>query len=88
MTAEQLSLLINKLSRDADLREKLHDAADFDAALAIAKEYGFEVCMDDWLAYQKQQNLELTDEEIESIAGGKISAECPDRGSGALCMMV
>jgi predicted ribosomally synthesized peptide with nif11-like leader len=45
-------------------------AADLDAAAAIAKEAGFDVSKADWLKYQAKQTLELSDEELEGVAGG------------------
>ena len=71
MSEEQLSALLAKLKEDAGLQEKLKGAADLDAAVALAKEAGFDVSKADWLKYQAQQTLELSDEELESVAGGK-----------------
>ena len=70
MSEEQLSALLAKLNNDAGLREKLKGAADLDAALAIAKEAGFDVSKADWLRHQAKQTLQLSDEELEGVAGG------------------
>ena len=70
MSEEQLSVLLAKLQEDAGLKEKLKDAADLDAAAAIAKEAGFDVSKSDWLRHQSQQTLELSDTELEEVAGG------------------
>jgi len=70
MSEEQLAALLAKLKDDAGLQEKLKGAADLDAALAIAKEAGFDVSKADWLRYQANQTLELSDEELEGVAGG------------------
>jgi predicted ribosomally synthesized peptide with nif11-like leader len=70
MSEEQLAALLAKLKDDVGLQEKLKGAADLDAALAIAKEAGFDVSKADWLRYQANQTLELSDEELEGIAGG------------------
>ena len=72
MSEEQLSALLAKLKDDVGLQEKLKGAADLDAALAIAKEAGFDVSNADWLKYQAKQTLELSDEELEEVAGGMI----------------
>ena len=37
----------------------------------MAKEAGFDVSKADWLKYQAKQTLELSDEELEGVAGGK-----------------
>jgi predicted ribosomally synthesized peptide with nif11-like leader len=71
MSEEQLSALLAKLKEDAGLMEKLQGAADLDGAVAMAKEAGFDVSKADWLRYQANQTLELSDEELEGVAGGK-----------------
>ena len=70
MSEEQLTALLAKLKDDAALREKLQGAGDLDAAVALAKEAGFDVSKADWLKYSGEQTLELSDEELESAAGG------------------
>ena len=70
MSEDQLSALLAKLHDDAGLREKLKGAADLDAAVALAKEAGFDVSKAAWLKYQAQQTLELSDEELEEAGGG------------------
>ena len=72
MSEEQLTALLAKLKEDAGLREKLQGAGDLDAFLAIAKEAGFSFSKADWLKYQAQQTLELSDEELEGVAGGTV----------------
>ena len=70
MSEEQLTALLAKLKDDAGLQEKLRIAADLDAAVALAKEAGFDVSKADWLKYQAKQTIELSDEELEGVAGG------------------
>jgi predicted ribosomally synthesized peptide with nif11-like leader len=70
MSEEQLTALLAKLKEDAGLQEKLKGAGDLDAAVAMAKEAGFDVSKADWLKHQANQTLELNDEELEGIAGG------------------
>jgi predicted ribosomally synthesized peptide with nif11-like leader len=84
MSEEQLSALLAKLKDDAGLQEKFKGAADLDAAVALAKEAGFDVSKAAWLRYQANQTLELSDEELESITGGLSgqvpwSLDCPGR---------
>jgi predicted ribosomally synthesized peptide with nif11-like leader len=71
MSEEQLAALLAKLKDDAGLQEKLKGAADLDAAVALAKEAGFDVSKADWLRHQAKQTIELSDEELEGVAGGK-----------------
>ena len=70
MSEEQLSALLAKLKDDSGLQEKLKSAADLDAAVALAKKAGFDVRKADWLKYQAKQTIELSDEELEGVAGG------------------
>ena len=71
MSEEQLTALLAKIKEDAGLQEKLKGAADLDAAIALAKEAGFDVSKADWLKYQAKQTVELSDEELEGVAGGR-----------------
>ena len=72
MSEEQLAALLAKLKNDGGLQEKLKGVADIDAAVALAKEAGFDISKDDWLKYQAEQPqpFELSDEELEGISGG------------------
>ena len=67
---EQLSALLAKLKEDAGLMEKIKSAADLDGALELVKEAGFDVSKSDLLRHQAKQILELSDEELEGVAGG------------------
>ena len=69
MSEEQLTALLAKLKDDAGLQEKLKDAANLDAAVAMAKEAGFDVSKADCLRHQAKQTLEMSDEELEEVAG-------------------
>ena len=79
MSEEQLAALLAKLRDDGGLQEKLKDAPDLDAVLARAKEAGFDISKAAWLRYQANQTLELSDEELEGIAGGR------DTDGGFVC---
>ncbi len=70
MSEEQLTALLAKLKEDAGLRDRLKGAANLDAAVAIAKEAGFDVSKADWLNHQAKQTLGLSDKELESLSGG------------------
>ena len=72
MSEEQLSAFLAALKVDAGLQGKFKAATDLDAAVAIAKEAGFDVNKVDLLRYhQAKQTLELTDAELERVAGGE-----------------
>lgn len=70
MSEEQLAALLAKLKVDGALQEKLKGASDLDAVVAIAKEAGFDVIKDECLKHQAKQTTELSDEELEDVAGG------------------
>jgi predicted ribosomally synthesized peptide with nif11-like leader len=70
MSEEQLTTLLAKIKDDAGLREKLQGVANLDAALALVKEAGFDVSKEAWLKYQANQTQELSDADLESVAGG------------------
>ena len=80
MSEEQLKSFLEKVKTDTGLKEKLKAAADSDAVLAIAKEAGFSISADDL----KNAQSELSDEELEGVAGGecwkKWSIPWPDDG--------
>ena len=66
MSEEQLKAFLENAQGDISLQEKLKAAADADAVTAIAKEAGFNVSADDLTKAQS----ELSDEELEGVAGG------------------
>ena len=70
MSAEQLTAFWAAVEGDPSLEETLKGAADLDAAVAVAKEAGFDVSKADLLEYQAQQTLELSDVELEGVVGG------------------
>jgi predicted ribosomally synthesized peptide with nif11-like leader len=76
MSEQQLTALLAKLKDDAGLREKLQGAADLDAALALVKDAGFDVSKAEWLKAQASKILELSDEELENVAGGISGNHC------------
>ena len=69
MSEEQLKAFLEKVKGDINPQEKLKAAAaDNDAVAAIAKEAGFNISADDLTKDQ----YELSDEELEGVAGGCI----------------
>ena len=69
MSEEQLKAFLEKVKGDNNLQEKLRAAADSNAVAAIAKEAGFSISADDLTKAQS----ELSEEELEGVAGGGIS---------------
>ena len=68
MSEEQLKAFLEKVKADTSLQEKLKAAADANTVAAIAKEAGFSISADD--LKNAQSTIELSDEELEGVAGG------------------
>jgi predicted ribosomally synthesized peptide with nif11-like leader len=66
MSEEQLKAFLEAVKADAGLQEKLKAAADADTFVAIAKAAGFVISAEELLT----SGRELSDEELEGIAGG------------------
>jgi predicted ribosomally synthesized peptide with nif11-like leader len=78
MSEEQLKAFLNALEADTGLQAKIEAAVEGEidtpdetaAVLAIAKEAGFGITAADLLRFEAQNILELSDEELERVAGG------------------
>lgn len=82
MSQEQLSALLAKVKVDADLRQKFEAVTSFDAAVSLAKAAGFDVSVADFAKGQASHILELSDADLESVAGGNIGGDI-GRGVGS-----
>ena len=71
MSEEQLKAFLEAVKADAGLQEKLNAAADADAVVAIAKEMGF-VISADLLQGFPGLGRDISEEELEGVAGGRI----------------
>jgi predicted ribosomally synthesized peptide with nif11-like leader len=76
MSEEQLKAFLEKVKADTSLQEKLKTAANANAVAAIAKDAGFVISFDDL----KNTQSEISDQELEGVAGGKIFAWITDGG--------
>ena len=72
MSEEQLKAFLEKVKTDTSLQEKLKAAADANAVAAIAKEAGFSISADDL----KNAQSELSEEELDGVAGGGPNGGC------------
>ena len=66
MSLEQLKAFLEKVKGDSNLQDKLKAAKSSEDIVGIAKEHGHEFTADKF--------NELTEEEIESVAGGAVRA--------------
>ena len=78
MSEEQLKAFLEKVQGDTSLQEKLKAAADANAVAAIAKEAGFSISVDDLTKAQS----ELSEEELEGVAGGTVFFVCAYDSAG------
>jgi predicted ribosomally synthesized peptide with nif11-like leader len=84
MSEEQLAALISLLKTDPSLMEKWKSATDYETAVSIAQNAGFNVTKADWLDYQANPVFELSDGDLEAPAGGRregTTAFTPDQCS-------
>ncbi len=78
MPEEQLKAFLEKVKGDTSLQEKLQAAADANAVAAIAKEAGFSISADEINKAQSEQIAqrdELSEEELEKVAGGILDSK-------------
>ena len=75
MTQEQLTAFIANAKGNTSLQGQLKAAADTNAVAAIAKEAGFSISADDLTKAQS----ELSEEELEGVAGGGKQNNCKCR---------
>ena len=66
MSEQPLKAFLEKVKADTSLQEKLKAAGDANAVAAIAKEAGFMISADDL----KNAQSEISEEELENVAGG------------------
>ena len=71
MSEEQLKAFWEAIQADPSLQEKLRAATDADSIVRIAKEAGFEITADEI----KEAQSELSDEQLDRVAGGVCSGE-------------
>ena len=70
MSEEQLKAFLEKAKGDTGLQQKLKAASDADAVVAIAKEAGFMISIDEL----KKAHAEISDEELKGASGGFLVA--------------
>ena len=74
MSEEKLKSFLEKVKTDTSLQEKLKAASDADAVVAIVKDAGIAITAEEIQSMQSA-TMELSDEEIEGVAGGGVYTE-------------
>ncbi len=67
---DKIKELVKLCEANSDLRDKLRKAPDLEAFVELAKEAGVEISAADWVRSQALKTIELSDEELEKVAGG------------------
>jgi len=84
MSEEQLKAFMEAVEADAGLQEKLNAAADAEAVVGIAEEAGFLISADLVQGFP-DLGSEISEEELESVAGGLMSLMCDSAGFTNVC---
>ena len=75
MSEEQLKAFWEAIQADAGLQQKLQGVTEPDAVAAIAKEAGFSISAEE-IKKVAGDRIELTDEQLEAVAGGNSHCMC------------
>ena len=78
MSEEQLKAFREKVKGDSSIQKKLNSASNPDAVVEIAKSAGFVISADDL----NKAQMEVSDEELESAAGGREKGPCRFQNEG------
>ncbi len=78
MSEEQLKAFLEAVKADAGLQEKMKAASDADAVVAIAKAAGFVISAEEL----KKSQAEISEEELEGVAGGCVFSVTGDNPMG------
>lgn len=70
MTEEQLKACLEAFKADPELQAKLSGAKDPDAIVAIAREDGFAISM------ENLKRMGLSNEELDAVTGGAMNNQC------------
>ena len=82
MSKEQLMAFIAKAKEDQSIQDKLKAVKTPEDVIVIAKESGFMISADDLKNAQSQEMREISEEELEGVAGGVCDPK--SRKSGAI----
>ena len=77
MSKENLDQFIQKVTDDEQLQARIGEDIDIDSLIALGTEHGFEFTAEDLAA-----NVELSDEELDGVAGGAVSIDTKAAQSG------
>ena len=70
MTEQQIQAMIEAVKSKPELQDKLKTITNFEEAAALAEEAGFSVSVEELKRSIESGGVELTDSELETVAGG------------------
>jgi predicted ribosomally synthesized peptide with nif11-like leader len=70
MTEQQIQAMIEAVKSKPELQSKLQTITNFEEAAALAAEAGFSVSVEELKQSIESGGVELTDSELETVAGG------------------
>ena len=77
--SENFKKFLENVSADEELTKKVSNEQDVNVLIAMAKDMGLEICEADF----KQTATELSDDELDAVAGGgDVSCACAMGGGG------
>ncbi|GAB4535394.1 MAG: hypothetical protein Tsb0014_22330 [Pleurocapsa sp.] len=85
MSTENAIEFLAEVAENASLQEKLKATKNSDELIALAKEQGYEVSAEDFQAIKEiaDSNEELSEDELETVAGGRITYDHDDPSQDA-----
>lgn len=87
MSAEEVDELLEEVRSNRSVREEFSEAETPEEVVEIARDHGYDVTLGDYETFRdSHENNELSDEELENVAGGKSGSGEPIN-SAARCGM-
>jgi predicted ribosomally synthesized peptide with nif11-like leader len=72
MSKADLERFVSDLQADANLQSEAKKATGIPSLVKVATARGYEITAEDIRQYARSQGQELTDEQLESVAGGRV----------------
>ncbi len=72
MSVDSAKAFLKRFAKDEDFRKSLENASSDEERRNIVKEAGFQFTKDDLKALTKEVKSELSEEELEKVAGGSV----------------
>ena len=89
MSDEQLNAFLKKAKENTKLQQEIEAAPNLEAVVSIAKNAGFSIELDELKNSAFETSSDLSEEELEGVAGGKVCVMAGTKGGGRgdICIM-